>query len=183
VDIFEPKSNPSRQPRTRKHHHIVRIEGPQVGAISGDQLAEHVFETDKRPRFADARPQRVRQRHSQQAMRSCMILLGRADDGLTVDLQDISQKLVRRTESRSGRAAAASRHARHTTTFLAALRHNRIDAPWLLNPIEQVFAKLKHLLRKTAARTVEAVCTQLVSSLAHSQECANYFGNSGYALT
>jgi transposase len=26
-----------------------------------------------------------------------------------------------------------------------------------LNPIEQVFAKLKHLLRKRAARTVEAV--------------------------
>ena len=26
-----------------------------------------------------------------------------------------------------------------------------------LNPIEQVFAKLKHLLRKAAARTVEAV--------------------------
>ena len=28
-----------------------------------------------------------------------------------------------------------------------------------LNPIEQVFAKLKHLLRKAAARTVEAICT------------------------
>src|SRR5471030_3116429 len=27
-----------------------------------------------------------------------------------------------------------------------------------LNPIEQVFAKLKHLLRKAAARTVETVC-------------------------
>ena len=27
-----------------------------------------------------------------------------------------------------------------------------------LNPIEQLFAKLKHLLRKAAARTVEAVC-------------------------
>jgi transposase len=105
-----------------------------------------------------------------------------------------------------------------TTTFLAALRNGRIDAPWVLdgpidgetfriyvekvlvptlkpgdivimdnlgshkgkavrqliraagaklfllpkyspdlNPIEQVFAKLKHLLRKRAARTVEAV--------------------------
>ena len=104
-------------------------------------------------------------------------------------------------------------------TFLAALRHDRIEAPWFiegpidgdsfrlyvekvllptlrpgdivvmdnlgshrgkvvrqlirsagaklfflpkyspdLNPIEQVFAKLKHFLRKTAARTVEAVC-------------------------
>jgi transposase len=27
-----------------------------------------------------------------------------------------------------------------------------------LNPIEQVSAKLKHLLRKAAARTIEAVC-------------------------
>ena len=107
-------------------------------------------------------------------------------------------------------------------TFLAALRHDRITAPWLLdgpidgesfatyvekvllptlrpgdivimdnlgshrgkiirqlirsvgaklfllpkyspdlNPIEQVFAKLKHLLRKAAARTVETVCAAI----------------------
>ena len=107
-------------------------------------------------------------------------------------------------------------------TFLAALRHDRIDAPWFiegpidgesfrtyvekvllptlrpgdivvmdnlgshrskavrqlirsagaklfflpkyspdLNPIEQVFAKLKHLLRKAAARTVDAVCAAI----------------------
>jgi len=30
-----------------------------------------------------------------------------------------------------------------------------------LNPIEQVFAKLKHLLRKAAARTPETVCTAI----------------------
>src|SRR6476469_1603138 len=30
-----------------------------------------------------------------------------------------------------------------------------------LNPIEQVFAKLKHLLRKCAARTIEAVCAAI----------------------
>jgi transposase len=30
-----------------------------------------------------------------------------------------------------------------------------------LNPIEQVFAKLKHLLRKAAARTVDTVCTAI----------------------
>src|SRR6266446_5290464 len=30
-----------------------------------------------------------------------------------------------------------------------------------LNPIEQVFAKLKHLLRKAAARTVETVCAAI----------------------
>ena len=131
-----------------------------------------------------------------------------------------------------------------TTTFLAALRHDRIDAPWLLegpidgesfriyvekvlvptlrpgdivildnlgshkgkavralirsacaklfflpkyspdlNPIEQVFAKLKHLLRKANARTVEAVCAAIGQLLATftPKECANYFANAGYA--
>jgi len=130
-----------------------------------------------------------------------------------------------------------------TMTFLAALRHDRIDAPWLLegpidgesfrlyvekilaptlrpgdvvimdnlgshkgrvvrhlirsagaklfflpkyspdlNPIEQVFAKLKHLLRKTAARTIEAVCAAIGETLRAftPDECANYFSNSGY---
>nr|GAJ30841.1 hypothetical protein BDOA9_0100120 [Bradyrhizobium sp. DOA9]GAJ31575.1 transposase and inactivated derivatives [Bradyrhizobium sp. DOA9]GAJ37383.1 hypothetical protein BDOA9_0166030 [Bradyrhizobium sp. DOA9] len=130
-----------------------------------------------------------------------------------------------------------------TMTFLAALRHDRIDAPWFiegpidgasfrayvekvllpvlrpgdivvldnlgshrskavrqlirsvgaklfflpkyspdLNPIEQVFAKLKHLLRKAAARTVEAVCTAIGHALDAftSEECANYLKNSGY---
>ena len=130
-----------------------------------------------------------------------------------------------------------------TMTFLAALRHDRIDAPWLidgpingerfllyvekvllptlnpgdivimdnlgshkgkavrkairgagahliflpkyspdLNPIEQVFAKLKHLLRKVAARTVETVCAaigQLLNAFT-AEECANYFRNAGY---
>ena len=133
-----------------------------------------------------------------------------------------------------------------TMTFLAALRHDRIDAPWLLdgpingasfrtyvekilvptlkpgdiviidnlgshkgkvirqavraagaklfflpkyspdlNPIEQVFAKLKHLLRQAAARTVEAVCAAIGRLLGTftSQECANYFKNAGYAST
>ena len=131
-----------------------------------------------------------------------------------------------------------------TTTFLAALRHDRIDAPWLLegpidgesfhlyvekilvptlrtgdivimdnlgshkgkairrliraagakllflpkyspdlNPIEQVFAKLKHLLRKAAARTIETICAAIAELLGAftKQECANYFKNSGYA--
>jgi len=131
----------------------------------------------------------------------------------------------------------------NTMTFLAALRHDRIDAPWLLegpingdsflvyvekvlaqtlrpgdivimdnlashkrkavrqairkagarriflpkyspdlNPIEQVFAKLKHLLRKAAARTREAVCTAIGELLGAftPDECANYLKNSGY---
>jgi transposase len=133
-----------------------------------------------------------------------------------------------------------------TMTFLAALRHDRIDAPWFLegpidgesfriyvenvlvptlrpgdiviidnlgshkgkavrqliraagaklfflpkyspdlNPIEQVFAKFKHLLRKAAARTVETVCAAIGEILPAftPQECANYFRNSGYART
>ena len=110
----------------------------------------------------------------------------------------------------------------NTMTFVAAMRHDRIDAPWLLdgpingerfrvyvekilvptlsqgdivvadnlgshkgkavrqairkagarllllpkyspdlNPIEQVFAKLKHLLRKAAARSRDTVCATI----------------------
>jgi len=127
-----------------------------------------------------------------------------------------------------------------TTTFLAALRHDRIEAPWLidgpidgesfavyveqvlcptlkpgdivvmdnlashksarvrqlirargaklfflpkyspdLNPIEQVFAKLKHLLRKAQARTVEAICAAIGKLLGSytAEECAAYFRN------
>jgi putative transposase len=133
-----------------------------------------------------------------------------------------------------------------TLTFLAALRQDRIDAPWLLdgpingqsfltyietvlvptlrpgdivvidnlgshkgkavrrairaarakllflpkyspdlNPIEQLFAKLKHLLRKAAARDADAICAaieQILRSVT-TQECAHYFKNSGYART
>jgi transposase len=134
----------------------------------------------------------------------------------------------------------------NTMTFVAALRHDRIDAPWLLdgpingerfrvyveqvlaptltagdvvimdnlgshkgrairqairqagarlfllpkyspdlNPIEQVFAKLKHLLRKAAARTRDTVCAAIGQLLdAYSpDECANYLRNSGYGAT
>jgi len=148
---------------------------------------------------------------------------------------------------RGHRLPAKVPHGRwKTTTFLAALRHDRIVAPWLiegpidgesfrtyvekvlvptlhegdivimdnlgshkgsavraliraagaklfflpkyspdLNPIEQVFAKLKHLLRKAAARTVEAICAAIGELLGafSPQECANYFKNSGYSLT
>ncbi len=51
-----------------------------------------------------------------------------------------------------------------------------------LNPIEQVFAKLKHLLRKTASRSQDAVCTAIGELLNtyKAAECANYFRNSGY---
>src|SRR5438874_5369868 len=132
----------------------------------------------------------------------------------------------------------------NTMTFVAALRHDRIEAPWLLdgpingerfrlyvekvlvptllpgdiviadnlgshkrkavrqairaagakllllpkyspdlNPIEQVFAKVKHFLRTAAARSVETICTAIGEILGAftPDECANYFQNSGYA--
>ena len=54
-----------------------------------------------------------------------------------------------------------------------------------LNPIEQVFAKLKTLLRKIAARSVEQTWQTLGELLnaVTPKECANYFANSGYAST
>jgi putative transposase len=133
-----------------------------------------------------------------------------------------------------------------TTTFLAALRYDRIAAPWLLegpidgesfrtyvervlvptlregdivimdnlgshkgkavralirsagaklfflpkyspdlNPIEQIFAKIKHFLRKAAERSCDAVCTRIGRLLDDftPKECENYFLNSGYAPT
>jgi transposase len=148
---------------------------------------------------------------------------------------------------RGMRLKAKVPHARwKTTTFLAALRLDRIDAPWVLegpidgesfrtyvaevlvptlkpgdivimdnlgshkgkavrrliraagakllflpkyspdlNPIEQVFAKLKHLLRQCAERTVEAVCAAIGRLLGtfSPQECANYLKNAGYGQT
>ena len=133
-----------------------------------------------------------------------------------------------------------------TMTFLAALRHDRIDAPWVidgpingelfrlyvekvllpalkpgdivlldnlgshkgkavrkairaagarliflppyspdLNPIEQVFAKLKHLLRKAAERTLEATWKRIGALLDcfSPNECKAYLANAGYAST
>lgn len=130
-----------------------------------------------------------------------------------------------------------------TLTFIAALRHDRIDAPWVvdgpingdlfllyiekvlaptlspgdvvvmdnlgshksravraairdrgarliflppyspdLNPIEQVFAKLKHLMRKAQPRDVETTWRTVgeLLDLFAPEECANYLRNSGY---
>ena len=131
-------------------------------------------------------------------------------------------------------------------TFLAALRRDRIDAPWVvdgpinselfrlyvekvlvptlkqgdivildnlgshksqavraairaagarlfflppygpdLNPIEQVFAKLKHLLRKAAERTFETTWKRIGSLLDcfFPDECQAYLVNAGYGST
>src|ERR1041385_1364444 len=92
-----------------------------------------------------------------------------------------------------------------TLTFLAALRHDRIEAPWLLEgPIDgesfrlyvekvllptlrpgDIVIKLTPLLRKAAARTGEAICLALGDILQAftPDECANYFANSGYRRT
>ncbi|PNE10502.1 MAG: IS630 family transposase, partial [Beijerinckiaceae bacterium] len=50
-----------------------------------------------------------------------------------------------------------------------------------LNPIEQVFAKLKHLMRKAKERTVDATRTGSLLETFKSSECKNYFVNAGYA--
>lgn len=52
-----------------------------------------------------------------------------------------------------------------------------------LNPIEQLFAKLKHWLRRQKARTYDALCNAIADTLeaVTPEECANYIQNAGYA--
>lgn len=54
-----------------------------------------------------------------------------------------------------------------------------------LDPIEQVFAKLKHILRKMARRTVDALWNGIGIALDEfpPHECLNYFRNAGYGST
>jgi len=54
-----------------------------------------------------------------------------------------------------------------------------------LNPIEQLFAKLKHWLRHAARRSPDALSAAIGQTLntITARECANYFVNSGYAQT
>ena len=51
------------------------------------------------------------------------------------------------------------------------------------NPIEQLFAKLKALLRKAAERSVTGLWNRIAELLDAftPSECANYFRNAGYA--
>jgi transposase len=53
-----------------------------------------------------------------------------------------------------------------------------------LNPIEQVFAKLKALLRKAAARSISTLWAAVGELLRRysADECTNYFTNAGYVL-
>jgi len=54
-----------------------------------------------------------------------------------------------------------------------------------LNPIEQVFAKLKHLMRKAAERTHAATWRRVgtVLNAFTPAECRNYFVNAGYGVS
>lgn len=54
-----------------------------------------------------------------------------------------------------------------------------------LNPIEKYFSKLKALLRKMAARTLETLWTGIGNCLDAftSEECLNYFKSCGYVNT
>ena len=54
-----------------------------------------------------------------------------------------------------------------------------------LNPIEQVFSKLKTLLRKQDARTLEATCQAVGTSLEQftPEECQHYLEHAGYRST
>ena len=54
-----------------------------------------------------------------------------------------------------------------------------------LNPIEQVFAKLKTLVRKAGPRTLDAVSDTIAQALTEfaPEECANYIRSAGYDYT
>lgn len=54
-----------------------------------------------------------------------------------------------------------------------------------LNPIEQLFAKLKHFLRQAAERSLEATWARIGQILSRfsPQECQNYIANAGYVST
>jgi putative transposase len=54
-----------------------------------------------------------------------------------------------------------------------------------LNPIEQVFAKLKTLVQKAAPRCLDAVSDSIANTLraVSAKECSNYLRNAGYAYT
>ena len=65
----------------------------------------------------------------------------------------------------------------------ATLRHLPPHSP-NFNPIEQVFAKLKGLLRRTAARNIEALSGSIGNLLDDfsAAKCANYIRHCGLRL-
>jgi transposase len=75
--------------------------------------------------------------------------------------------------------SAAARHA--IEAVVASLLFLPPYSPEL-NPIENAFAKLKALLRKAAARTVDQLWTAIAEAIDtfSPPECANYFAAAGY---
>jgi transposase len=51
-----------------------------------------------------------------------------------------------------------------------------------LNPIEMAYSKLKALLKKAAARTIDALLTAIAAAIARitTQDCTGYFTEAGY---
>jgi transposase len=89
---------------------------------------------------------------------------------------------------RPGDIVAIENIGSHKSTTMPAHSLSRCLLPKYspeLNPIEQVFAKLSHLLREVAARTVENACIAIGQLLDNFilEECASYFKNSGCAST
>jgi transposase len=76
------------------------------------------------------------------------------------------------------RARRAIRAAGAHLIFLPAYRPD-------LNPIEQLFAKLKHLMRAAQPCTVEETWRKVgaLIDIVSSSECSSYFANCGYAST
>jgi transposase len=74
---------------------------------------------------------------------------------------------------------AARRAVRQTGAHMLFLPPYSPD----LNPIEQLFAKLKHLMRKAEPRTIEATWRKVgqILDLFSPAESPNYLKNSGYA--
>jgi transposase len=52
-----------------------------------------------------------------------------------------------------------------------------------LNPIEQLFAKIKGFVRRAAPRTLDAICHAIAQALAaiRPAECKNYLAGAGYS--
>jgi transposase len=99
----------------------------------------------------------------------------------------VEQFLVR--ELRPGDVVVMDNLAAHKVAGVAeAIRSAGASLMYLppyspdLNPIEQMFAKLKALLRSAGARTREALWTTIGELLDRfsPDECANYIRNSGY---
>lgn len=78
----------------------------------------------------------------------------------------------------SHKSNAVRQAIRSTAATLAFLPPYSPD----LNPIEQVFSKVKHWMRMAQERTVDATWKRIgkVISTISAKECANYFLNAGY---